>query len=157
MGKEVLMKDRQHRVVKEQFSRQAHAFDQLGLTLSNRDYLTWMVDALDFHSHDTVLDIATGTGHLARAIAPHVQRIIGLDLTLEMLHEGRRAAEREELTNVTFVQGLAEHLPYPADTFDAVVSRFAVHHFAEPCVQVREMTRVCRPSGKVSLIDLVAP
>jgi ubiquinone/menaquinone biosynthesis C-methylase UbiE len=151
------MTDRQHRTVKEQFSRQAHAFDQIGLTLSNRDYLTWMVDVLGFRSHDTVLDVATGTGHLARAIAPRVRRIIALDLTPKMLDEGRLAAEREGLTNVTFVQGLAEHLPYPADTFDAVVSRFGVHHFAEPYIQVREMARVCRPGGRVALIDLVAP
>jgi SAM-dependent methyltransferase len=74
-----------------------------------------------------------------------------------MLHEGEQAAQREGLTNITFLRGAAEDLPYQDSAFDAVVSRFAVHHFVEPLVQVREMVRVCRPRGKVVLIDLVAP
>jgi SAM-dependent methyltransferase len=74
-----------------------------------------------------------------------------------MLHEGEQAAQREGLTNITFLRGAAEDLPYPDSVFDAVASRFAVHHFVEPMVQVREMARVCRSGGKVVLIDLVAP
>jgi ubiquinone/menaquinone biosynthesis C-methylase UbiE len=146
-----------HRLVEQQFARQAPGFGQEGLTLTNRDYLTWMVDALDPDPHDAVLDVAAGTGHLGRAIAPRVRCVVCLDLTPDMLHEGERAARREGLTNITFLRGAAENLPYPQSAFDAVVSRFAVHHFVEPLVQVREMVRVCRPGGKVVLIDLVAP
>jgi ubiquinone/menaquinone biosynthesis C-methylase UbiE len=146
-----------HRLVEQQFARQAPGFGQEGLTLTNRDYLAWMVDTLDFDPHDAVLDVAAGTGHLGRAIAPRVRSVICLDLTPDMLHEGEQAAQREGLTNITFLRGAAEALPYPDRVFDAVVSRFAVHHFVEPLVQVREMVRVCRPGGKVVLIDLVAP
>jgi ubiquinone/menaquinone biosynthesis C-methylase UbiE len=146
-----------HRLVEQQFARQAPGFDQEGLTLTNRDYLAWMVDTLDLDPHDAVLDVAAGTCHLGRAIAPRVRCVVCLDLTPEMLHEGEQAAQREGLTNITFLRGAAEDLPYPDSVFDAVVSRFAVHHFVEPLVQVREMVRVCRPGGKVVLIDLVAP
>src|SRR5918997_1524987 len=116
-----------------------------------------MMDTLDPGPHDAVLDVAAGTGHLGRAIAPRVRCVVCLDLTPGMLHEGEQAAQREGLTNITFLRGAAENLPYPQSAFDAVVSRFAVHHFVEPLVQVREMVRVCRPGGKVVLIDLVAP
>ena len=146
-----------HRLVEQQFARQAPGFGQEGLTLTSRDYLAWMVDALDLDPHDAVLDVAAGTGHLGRAIAPRVRRVVCLDLTPDMLREGEQAAQREGLTNVTFLRGAAEDLPYPDSVFDAVVSRFAVHHFVEPMVQVREMVRVCHPGGKVVLIDLVAP
>jgi len=146
-----------HRLVEQQFARQAPGFGQEGLTLTNRDYLAWMVDTSDFDPHDAVLDVAAGTGHLGRAIAPRVRCVICLDLTPDMLHEGEQAAQREGLTNITFLRGAAEALPYSDNVFDAVVSRFAVHHFVEPLVQVREMVRVCRPGGKVVLIDLVAP
>ncbi len=146
-----------HRLVEQQFARQAPGFGQEGLTLTNRDYLTWMVDALGPDPHDAVLDVAAGTGHLGRAIAPRVRCVVCLDLTPAMLHEGEQAARREGLTNITFLRGAAEALPYSDNVFDAVVSRFAVHHFVEPLVQVREMVRVCRPGGTVALIDLVAP
>jgi ubiquinone/menaquinone biosynthesis C-methylase UbiE len=146
-----------HHLVEQQFARQAPGFGQEGLTLTNRDYLAWMVDTLDLDPHDAVLDVAAGTGHLGRAIAPRVRCVVCLDLTPAMLHEGEQAAQREGLTNITFLRGAAEDLPYSDSVFDAVVSRFAVHHFVEPLVQVREMVRVCRPGGKVVLIDLVAP
>jgi SAM-dependent methyltransferase len=146
-----------HRLVEQQFARQAPGFGQEGLTLTSRDYLAWMIDTLEPDPHDAVLDVAAGTGHLGRAIAPRVRRVVCLDLTPDMLHEGEQAAQREGLTNVTFLSGAAEDLPYPDSVFDAVVSRFAVHHFVEPMVQVREIVRVCRPGGKVVLIDLVAP
>jgi ubiquinone/menaquinone biosynthesis C-methylase UbiE len=145
------------RLVEQQFARQAPGFGQEGLTLTNRDHLAWMVNTLELGPHDTVLDVAAGTGHLGRAIAPRVRHVDCLDLTPDMMQEGEQAARREGLTNVTFLRGTAEDLPYPDSAFDAVVSRFAVHHFVEPLVQVREMARVCRPEGKVALIDLVAP
>jgi SAM-dependent methyltransferase len=146
-----------HRLVEQQFARQEPGFGQEGLTLTNQEYLAWMVDTLDPNPHDAVLDVAAGTGHLGRAIAPRVRCVVCLDLTPDMLHEGKQAAQREGLTNITFLRGAAEDLPYSDSDFDAVVSRFAVHHFVEPLVQVREMVRVCRPGGKVCLIDLVAP
>lgn len=146
-----------HRLVEQQFAQQAPGFGQEGLTLTNRDYLAWMVDTLEPEPHDAVLDVAAGTGHLGKAIAPRVRCVVCLDLTPDMLHEGEQAAQREGLTNITFLKGAAEDLPYSDSVFDAVVSRFAVHHFVEPLVQVREMVRVCRPGGKVALIDLAAP
>jgi ubiquinone/menaquinone biosynthesis C-methylase UbiE len=146
-----------NRLVKQQFARQASGFGREGLTLTNREHLAWMVDALDLDSHDTVLDVAAGTGHLGRAVAPRVRRVVCLDLTPDMLREGEQAAQREGLTNITFFRGAAEDLPCPNSAFDVAACRFAVHHFVEPIVQVREMVRVCRPGGKVALIDLVAP
>ena len=75
-----------HRLVEQQFARQAPGFGQEGLTLTNRDYLSWMVDTLDPDPHDAVLDVAAGTGHLGRAIAPRVRSVVCLDLTPDMLH-----------------------------------------------------------------------
>ena len=112
-----------HRLVEQQFARQAPGFGQEGLTLTNRDYLAWMVDTSDFDPHDAVLDVAADTGHLGRVIAPRVRCVICLDLTPDMLHEGEQAAQREGLTNVTFLRGAAEDLPYSDNVFDAVVSR----------------------------------
>jgi ubiquinone/menaquinone biosynthesis C-methylase UbiE len=127
------------------------------LTLSNQAYLDWMVEQLDLQPHFAVLDVAAGTGHLSRAIAPHVKHIVALDLTPEMLTQGRREAEQQGLTNVAFEQGEAEHLTHPDEAFDLVVTRFSLHHFADPRNPIREMVRVCRRGGRVAVIDLVSP
>jgi SAM-dependent methyltransferase len=56
-----------------------------------------------------------------------------------------------------FVHGDAAHMPFVDDAFDLVLSRFAVHHFERPEEQISEMVRVCRPDGRIAIIDLVAP
>src|SRR4051812_25755502 len=78
---------------------------------------------------DLALDVATGTGNTALALAPHVRRVIGLDVTREMLDEARRVAGERAVTNVDWVIGDAEHLPFQDATFDIYVVRAAPHHF----------------------------
>jgi ubiquinone/menaquinone biosynthesis C-methylase UbiE len=151
------MQETQHDVVRREFGQQAARFGEQGLTLSNQAYLQWMVEHLDLQPHFEVLDVAAGTGHLSRAIAPYVKRVVGLDLTPEMLDQGRREAEQQGLMNVVLEQGEAESLPYPNDAFDLVVTRFSLHHFQEPRGPVHEMVRVCRRGGRVAVIDLVSP
>jgi ubiquinone/menaquinone biosynthesis C-methylase UbiE len=150
------MKETQHEVVRREFRQQAPHFGAQGLTLSNREYLQWMVDQLDLRAHFEVLDVAAGTGHLSRAIAPYVKRVVALDLTPEMLAQGRREAEQEGLTNLVFERGEAEALPYQREAFDLVVNRFALHHFEDPRGPIREMTRVCRGGGQVAIIDMIS-
>ncbi len=146
-----------HEVVRREFSKQAARFGGKGLALANPEHLQWVVDNLDLRHHFEVLDVAAGTGHLSRAIAPSVKRVVALDLTPEMLLHGRREAEDAGLANIVFERGIAEDLPYANDSFDLVVSRFSIHHFENPHMQIGEMARVCRPGGKVAVIDLVSP
>jgi SAM-dependent methyltransferase len=56
-----------------------------------------------------------------------------------------------------FEPGEAETLPYPSAAFDLVVTRFSLHHFADPRRPIHEMVRVCRHGGKVAIIDMVSP
>ena len=151
------MQQTQHDVVRREFGQQAARFGEQGLTLSNQVYLQWMVEQLDLQSHFEVLDVAAGTGHLSRALAPYVKRVVALDLTPEMLAQGRHEAEQQGRTNLGFEQGEAEHLRYAHDAFDLVVTRFSLHHFADPWMPLQEMVRVCRLGGKVAVIDLVSP
>jgi ubiquinone/menaquinone biosynthesis C-methylase UbiE len=151
------MQETQHDVIRRVFGQQAARFGEQGLTLSNQAYLQWMVEQLDLQSHFEVLDVAAGTGHLSRAIAPHVKRVVALDLTPEMLAQGEREVAQQGLTNVAFEQGEAEHLTYANESFDLVVTRFSLHHFADARGPVQEMVRVCRRGGRVAVIDMVSP
>jgi len=143
--------------VRASFTEQAGQFAQADLTLSDPVYLEWMVASLPLSAADRVLDVAAGTGLLARALAPHITQIIALDATPAMLAEGEKAARESGLINLTFQGGTAETLPFGADEFELVTCRFALHHFAEPERPIDEMIRVCRPGGHVALIDLVSP
>ena len=151
------MTEDHHELVRAQFSRQAARFGETGRPLASREYLDWMVTHLDLEPHWSVLDVAAGTGHLGRAIAPHVRRVVACDITSQMLNAGIRQAEEDGISNIIFEQSLAEQVPHPNDTFDIVVSRFAIHHFEHPHIPITEMVRVCRLGGRVAIIDLVSP
>ena len=155
-GGEVVTPDH-HAVVRRAFAHQAAHFAEAGLTLSNADHLQWMVTHLDPQAGADVLDVAAGTVHLGRALAPHVRRMVALDATPEMLREGLAHAAGDGIGNVRFVLGAAERLPHRDGAFDMVVSRFALHHFPAPAEGLREMTRVCRSGGRVTVVDLLAP
>jgi ubiquinone/menaquinone biosynthesis C-methylase UbiE len=146
-----------NRVVREEFSKQASRFGDKGLTLSSQDILDWILDFLPLDQEFRVLDVAAGTGHLSRAIAPHGREVIAIDITPEMLAYARAETAGRNLDNISFVEGRAEQLPYEAGCFDLVVSRLAIHHFENPIIQLREMVRVCKPNHTIGIIDLLAP
>ncbi len=115
--------------------------------------LAWVVDGLELPADAEVLDVATGTGVLARALAAHVRRVVASDISAAMLEVGAREAP----ANVSFERAAAEDLPYAAGAFDMVVTRYSVHHFLRPEQALQQMHRVCRPGGELLLIDIVAP
>lgn len=105
-------------------------------------------------SRDSVLDIATGPGEPALTIASLVGpegKVFGVDPIPEMVAAARREASRLELQNAQFEAAFADHLPFPANTFDAVVSRFGVMFFPSPADGVREMLRVLKPGKRLAL------
>ena len=67
--------------IRAAFARQAEHFGERGLTLSSQEYLAWMVASLPLTADDHVLDVATGTGHICRAVAPQVKEVIAIDAT----------------------------------------------------------------------------
>src|SRR5581483_1346203 len=106
---------------------------------------------------DRALDIATGAGHTALALAPHVAEVVAYDITSQMLEETARNAAARGLTNVSTRQGQAEKLPFADSSFDIVTVRQAPHHFADIRAAIGEMARVVRPGGRVVIVDSRAP
>ncbi|PQV63295.1 Methyltransferase domain-containing protein [Abditibacterium utsteinense] len=108
-------------------------------------------------AEDEVLDVATGTGNTAFAVSPHVAHVIGLDVSPKMLDQARKSAERDGFTNVSFLEGAAEHLPFEAARFSLVISRHAPHHFHDVPAFLREVHRVLKPGGRFVLADQITP
>jgi SAM-dependent methyltransferase len=107
--------------------------------------------------HWDVLDVATGAGHMAAALAPLVASVVAADLTPEMLREARTLAQARGLDNVKTVLADAGALPFVDESFDLVASRIAAHHFRDVTAFAREACRVARRGGRVALVDNVSP
>jgi ubiquinone/menaquinone biosynthesis C-methylase UbiE len=145
-----------HQLVSAQFGAAAAAYTT-SLTHSDSSTLSKVVALAEPKPDDVALDIATGAGHTALALAPHVKGVTAYDLTEPMLAETRRNAAAKGLKNVTTKQGTAEALPFPDASFDIVMVRQAPHHYADVPAAVNEMARVVKPSGRVVIIDSVSP
>jgi ubiquinone/menaquinone biosynthesis C-methylase UbiE len=116
-----------------------------------------IVDLARPQKGDLALDVATGTGNTAFALAPHVRRVIGVDLTREMLAEAGRIAAEKNIRNVDWVIGNAERLPFEDETFDLYAVRAAPHHFMNIDAFVAEAFRVLRPDRDATFIDCAPP
>lgn len=141
--------------VKEVFGKNAEEYVSSPIHAKGDD-LPLLVDWLKPEEGWLVLDIATGGGHVSKALAPHAGTVISTDLTEEMLENTARHLKPEH-NNILYVIADAEDLPFLAGTFDAAVCRIAPHHFPHPEAFVAEAARVLKPGGKFVLIDNVAP
>jgi ubiquinone/menaquinone biosynthesis C-methylase UbiE len=113
---------------------------------------------LDLRSDDRVLDVACGAGKLVRAIAPQVERAVGVDLSPEMIERARQQTAADPTApadRIDFVTGPSEDLPFADGEFTAVITTTAFHHFPDPAASVREMARVLAPGGRIVIGDSV--
>jgi demethylmenaquinone methyltransferase/2-methoxy-6-polyprenyl-1,4-benzoquinol methylase len=108
------------------------------------------VEAAGVCPTDDVLDVACGTGDLARAFAAAgPRRVIGCDFAHSML---RRACDRRT-SRIDWVEGDALQLPFPAESFSIVSCAFGVRNFQDLDAGLREMRRVLRPGGRAVILE----
>jgi ubiquinone/menaquinone biosynthesis C-methylase UbiE len=104
------------------------------------------------------LDVGTGVGFTAFALASDAGRVVGADLTPQMLGQGQHLARERGLeAKLEWTVAAAESLPFPDHAFSLTTCRYASHHFHDLLRALHEMTRVTQPDGRVVLCDVVAP
>ncbi|HEX3985145.1 MAG TPA: methyltransferase domain-containing protein [Acidobacteriaceae bacterium] len=140
-----------HSVV-DQFTRQAAQFAH-SPAARNEDIVERILRLAQLSPADTALDVASGPGVLACALARHVHHATGIDLTPAMLDQARTTQTDTGLTNLQWDLGDVTAMPYAAGSFSVVTCRFAFHHFPEPLPVLREMRRVTRAGGRIVVAD----
>ncbi|MDX6415129.1 MAG: demethylmenaquinone methyltransferase / 2-methoxy-6-polyprenyl,4-benzoquinol methylase [Gaiellaceae bacterium] len=105
-------------------------------------------------SDDTVLDVATGTGAVARELIRQKGcTVVGLDQSPEMLAEARRRLPED----VTLIDGSADRLPFADASFDALTFTYLLRYVPDPAATLRELVRVVRPGGTIAGLEFAVP
>lgn len=110
------------------------------------------VSRLNLQPAERVLDVACGTGNLAIPAAKRGAYVVGQDIAPNLLEQGRAKAKAEGLT-IQFDENDAEALPYEDAAFDTVITMFGAMFTPRPDVTAAELTRTCRPGGRIAMAN----
>ena len=149
--------------VEQMFDNIAPTYDKLNHRLSwdiDKGWRKKAIKALAPYQPQSLLDIATGTGDFAILAAQMLrpQKLVGADISEGMMEIGRQKVKALALDNVvTFEKEDCLNLSYQSDTFDAVTAAFGIRNFADLDAGLREMYRVLKPGGHLSIIELTTP
>ena len=149
--------------VREMFDNIAPKYDLLNHTLSMNIDRLWrrhVVKIVRRARPRRILDVATGTGDLAIAMARRIEgvQLLGVDLSERMLEVARRKVEARGLDGrIVFDRGDAEHLDVVTASIDVATVAFGVRNFGDLDAGLRELARVLRPGGKVVILEFSRP
>jgi ubiquinone/menaquinone biosynthesis C-methylase UbiE len=141
---------------KTRFHDPAHAaeFDRRSTMSGIRASLTEkLIEMLTLKGDELVLDLATGTGRVARPLSRHIKggRIVGVDQALAMLDVGHQ--HEDPIKHYTQSAGEADKLPFKSNIFDRAFVSFSLHHFSNASGVVGEVLRVLKNSGRFVVLD----
>ena len=146
----------------ELFSGLPQRYDVLAEILSFGQNGRWrreLVNRLSVHQPATILDVATGTGGVAIALANATPaRITGVDISDAMLGRGRQRVQEAGLAGrISLEQSRAESLPFQPRSFDAVSFTYLLRYVEDPAATLAELSRVLRPGGHMASLDFFVP
>lgn len=156
--------DKSNERVQEMFRQIAPRYDLMNHLLSLNIDKVWRKQAvkrMNFVPDVPVLDICTGTGDLAFAMAeaaPEGVDVIGSDFCYAMLEFAKKKQTAKEHKNeLEFIEADSQCLPYPDNQFQCVSVAFGLRNIADTDQGLAEMTRVCRPGGQVLVLEFSKP
>ena len=149
--------------VEQMFDSIAPSYDKLNHLMSFDIDKRWRrksILQLEPYHPQHILDIATGTGDFAILTAQllHPERLIATDISEGMMDIGRKKVEEKGLQDIiSFAKEDCMSLSFPDNTFDAVTAAFGIRNFADLDRGLREMCRVLKSGGHMSVVELTHP
>ena len=151
--------------VRQMFAEIAPRYDLMKHVLSlniDRHWRSKTLRILNLKPGDRVLDTCTGTGDLAIAMSKqlgHTSKVIGSDFCAEMLEIAKKKSQKSDLSveQVEFIEADTQKLPFDDSGFDAVTVAFGLRNVAVTETGLAEMVRVCKPGGKVAVLEFSKP
>ena len=144
------------RLSQKQFSARALGYSQSHVFNAGADLDAIIAMASDVQANIAV-DIGSGAGFTAFAVAPFAHTVLSTDLALPMLQHAIQNAESRGLTNIAPVLVSAESLPFANNSVGLLTCRLAAHHFSDVNIGVSEWARIIEPGGALILVDTVTP
>ncbi len=126
---------------REGWQRNAADYDAIDLP-ATRQAIAPLLDSVGNLHGRRVLDVASGTGHLAEHTVARGATVVGVDVAANMVKLARR-----RVPGAVFQEGDAEALPFEDEHFDVVLCCFGLLHFAQPVLALREAARILKPGG----------
>ena len=148
---------------RELFAPLPHRYELVAAALSFGQDPRWrraMVAAVDAAPGERVLDVATGTGLVARALVRRYGcTVVGIDQSREMLAQAQRGLAREPdlADRITLLEGEAERLPFEDGSFDHLTFTYLLRYVEDPAATLRELARVVRPGGRIASLEFAVP
>lgn len=155
-------KDQKKKQVESMFDNISTKYDGLNRVISFGIDQSWrkkVIKMVKQSGAKTALDIATGTGDLAIALAKNnIDKVVGLDISKGMLDVGRQKIKAQQLSNqIEMVQADSENLPYQDNSFDAITVAFGVRNFENLDQGLSEIYRVLKPKGLFVVLETSNP
>jgi len=149
--------------VNDLFAAIARRYDLLNDLQSFGLHRRWkrrVVELAAVKAGNRALDLCCGTGDLALALAQRDAEVVGLDFSramLEIAEKRRRNSTQLQTSNLKFIQGDAQQIPFPAATFDAVTVGYGLRNLARWETGLADMGRVAKPGGRLVVLDFGRP
>lgn len=136
----------------EQFTLQAAKFAEVPGHLDSIDMLIHMAK---INKTSNVLDVACGPGIVSCEFAKHCNQVTGTDVTKRMLEEASKRQQKLKLENLTWISDDVTNMKFQDNSFSHVITRYSFHHILNPQLALYEMMRVCQPSGRILIADVI--
>jgi ArsR family transcriptional regulator len=142
------------RIASESFRRQGADWDEAHALALPVDAIEQALLSVIGPRPGRLLDIGTGTGRLLEALAPHIERGLGVDASRAMLALARSRLSKPEMAHCAVRQADMYRLPLADGSFDTAVLQMVLHYAEDPAAALAEAARVLRPGGLLLVIDL---
>ncbi|MFK5984048.1 MAG: class I SAM-dependent methyltransferase [Pseudomonadota bacterium] len=155
-GSQEVAQDERKRKIRKVFQAVAPRYDLMNDVMSFGIHRLWkkkLIQAFANKTAQTIVDLAGGTGDIARGMSLLKHKVILVDQSLNMIHAGKI----EEVANISYINGTGEHIPLKDNSVDALTISFGIRNMTDIKLCIADILRVLKPGGKFYCLEFSKP